>query len=100
VAIADPPAGVLVEAVEEILRGAEEPDRGGRGAQRLQVLREEPLPEVLAEREEARRGRDGQDVAVEAEPAARAGRRRAGVEGPLAHDGLDSTMKLLFHVGT
>src|SRR6267378_367430 len=86
VAVADPAARVLIDAVEKILARAEEPDGGDRCPERFEILRQEALPEVLAEREEEDGPGDRDDVALETEGL------RSG-----SHVGLDTTMKLLFH---
>src|SRR6266480_2055366 len=65
VAIADPPAWVLVDAVEEVFARPEEADRSDRRAEALEVLRQKALPEVLAEREQEDRRGDGDDVEFE-----------------------------------
>src|SRR5207249_10883471 len=67
VSIAYPSARVLVDAVEEVLARPEEPDGGDGCAEHLQVLRQEALPEVLAEREQEHRDGHGDDIALEAE---------------------------------
>src|SRR3989442_10617958 len=67
VSIADPSAGILVDAIEEVLARPEEADGGDRCAENLEVFWHEALPEVLAEREEEHRRGHGNDVALEAE---------------------------------
>jgi hypothetical protein len=51
VAIADPSAGVLIDAVEKVLARAEEANGRDRRAERLEILRDEPLPQIFAQRE-------------------------------------------------
>ena len=72
VSIADPPAGILVDAVEKVLARPEEPDRGDRRAQGLEVFGHEALPEIFPEREQEDRSGDRDDVALEAERLANA----------------------------
>ena len=52
VAIGDPPAGILIEPIEQDLKAAEEPDRGHGCSERFKIFREKPFPEILAEREQ------------------------------------------------
>src|SRR5207247_1043060 len=61
--IAEEAAGVLVDAVEEVLEAAVEADRADRRAEGSQVLREELAPEVLAAGDE--RGHAGGLLAPE-----------------------------------
>src|SRR3989449_213412 len=70
VSIADPPARVLVDAIEEVLARPEEPDGGDRRPKDLEVLGQKALPEVLAEGEQEHRHRDRDDVAFEPERGA------------------------------
>src|SRR5205823_12213629 len=56
--IAEEAAGVLVNAVEEVLEAAVEADRADRRAEGSQILREELAPEVLAAGEEEHGGGD------------------------------------------
>ena len=67
VVIADPPPGILIDAIEQVLAGTKEADGGDGRAERFQVFGQESLPEVLAEREQEHRKGDGDDVALETE---------------------------------
>ena len=65
--VGKPAAGILVQRIEEIPCRAEETDgRDGR-AERLQVFRQESLPQILAEREQEHRDGDRDNVPLEAE---------------------------------
>src|SRR5205823_12048130 len=61
--VADPSPRVLVDAVELVLRAPEQADRGDGRPERLQVLRQEALPEILTQREQEDGRRDGEEVA-------------------------------------
>src|SRR6266550_572338 len=61
--VADPSPRVLVDAVEQVLRAPEQADRGDGRPERLQVLRQEALPEILTQREQEDGRRDGEEVA-------------------------------------
>jgi hypothetical protein len=94
-AIADPAARVLIETVEEVLTRPEEADRRDRRAESVEILRREALPEVLAQRQEKRRQRHGDDVGLEASGGGALTFR--GAEADLIlHVPLDTIMKLLF----
>jgi len=85
VAIGDPSAWVLVHAVQEILTRPEEPDGSDGRTERLEVLRHETFPEVLAEREQEHRHGDGHDIALQPERIGDASSRgRHGGLAPVA----------------
>jgi hypothetical protein len=58
---------ILVDRVEEVFRGAEEPDDARARAERFEILRQVPLPQLLAEAEQEDDGRHDDDVALKAE---------------------------------
>ena len=72
VVVAHPAAGILVEPVERVLHAAVRADREDRSAKGLEVLGQEPAPEVLPERHEKHGGHDGERVPLEREQLAHA----------------------------
>src|SRR5206468_13008537 len=85
--VGEPAAGVLIDRVEEVLHRAERPDRERSRAERLEILRKELLPQLLAEAQEEDGGRGGRHVPLEREvldesgPPRRA-RRHLGCSSP------------------
>ena len=63
--VGEPPARILVNGVEEIFRCSEEPDDERACAERLKVLRQKLLPQLLAESEQKDRRRDRRDVTLQ-----------------------------------
>src|SRR6266571_5286320 len=83
VSVRDPPSRILIRAIQEVLQGPVEPDREHRRAQRLEIFREETLPEVFPQAEQEHRGADRDDVALEPEVVRETGGAAAnGVHPP------------------
>jgi hypothetical protein len=61
----------LIRTVEKIPERTVEADRQDRRAKPFEILWNEPLPELFAERQRQRRDRDSDDVTVEVEPTRR-----------------------------
>ena len=97
VAVTDPAPRVLVDTVQEILAGSEQADRRDRRAQRLEILRDEALPEVFPQREQERGSGDRDDIALEAERLHRPNTAAQRGTATRWNMGLDTIMKLLFH---
>jgi hypothetical protein len=68
-AVGDPAAGILIEAVEQVFGASVEAYGNDGCAQRLQVLGDELPPEVLAQSHGEHGERHGRGIAVEREIA-------------------------------
>lgn len=77
IAIAHPPTGVLIDAIEKVLACPKQADRSRRRAEHLEIFGQEALPEVFAQREQEHCERDGDDIALETE--------RLGDSGAASH---------------
>src|SRR5581483_6827084 len=67
IAVGDPAARVLIDAIEEILGSPKGTDRGDRRAERLEIRREEPAPQILTAAKEEHARRHGDDLRREPE---------------------------------
>jgi hypothetical protein len=63
--VSNPPAGILIETVQQVADGAVEADREHRRAQHVEIFREKALPELFAEPHQEHRAGDGDNVAPE-----------------------------------